>query len=71
MSRRLTAVAAGLLTAASIATAPAAAASPQPSAVPATLTNLAHLDWRKSATEPSGSATAWLMACHPRIAISR
>lgn len=71
MSRRLTAVAAGLLTAASIATAPAAAASPQPPAVPATLTNLAHLDFLTATVTPPPQPghTTYLLGSEPSVGV--
>jgi len=73
MSRRLTAVAAGLLTAASIATAPAAAAStpPQAPAAPPTLTNLAHLDFLTATVTPPPQPghTTYLLGSEPSVGV--
>jgi hypothetical protein len=70
MSRRLTAVAAGLLTAASIATAPAATASSLPAA-PAPLTNLAHLDFLTTTVTPPPQTghTTYLLGSEPSVGV--
>ena len=71
MSRRLTAVAAGLLTAASMAIAPAAAALSQSPGVPATLTNLAHLDFLTAAVTPPPQPghTTYLLGSEPSVGV--
>ena len=73
MSRRLTAFAAGLPTAGSIATAPPAAASPPPQApaAPATLTNLAHLDFLTATVTPPPQPghTTYQLASEPSVGV--
>jgi len=71
MSRRLTAVAAGLLTAASMAIAPAAAASSQAPAAPATLTNLTHLDFLTATVTPPPQPghTTYLLGSEPSVGV--
>jgi hypothetical protein len=73
MSRRLTAAAAGLLIAASIAIAPAAAGASLPPALaaPAPLTNLAHLDFLTATVTPPQQAghTTYQLGTEPSVGV--
>jgi hypothetical protein len=71
MIRRLTAAAAGLLIAASIAIVPAAAASSLAPAGPAPLTNLAHLDFLTAAVTPPAQSghTTYQLASEPSVGV--